>query len=116
MLLSRFVPLSVLMISISMTNWCVADADISDYELGLIAYSQQDYAAASNLFVQAAKNGEVGADHMLMRMYADGVGVQRSSNWVNILLTAQVQLWILSKPHFGISAPVPMAHILPYIN
>ena len=49
----------------------------SFYDDGLVAYSEGNYSAAVSLFKQAVKAGEAGADHMLMRLYSEGKGVEK---------------------------------------
>jgi len=62
-----------------------ASATDSAYELGLMAYSKQNYDTAIVLFLQAAEQNEPGADYMLMRLYGDGLGLkpnkQASFKW-----------------------------------
>lgn len=54
---------------------CNADS----YEDGLMAYAVGDHALAAGLFLDAAKSGNVGAEHMLARVYSEGTGVPRDN-------------------------------------
>ena len=48
-----------------------AQADV--YDDGLMAYAVGNYAKAGELFMGAAETGNAGAEHMLMRMFSEGV-------------------------------------------
>ena len=49
------------------------------YEDGLIAYASGEHALASSYFIDAAEHGNVGAEHMLARLFSEGIGVPRDS-------------------------------------
>jgi len=52
---------------------CNADS----YEDGLMAYAVGDHALAASQFLVAAQSGNIGAEHMLARVYSEGSGVPR---------------------------------------
>ena len=49
------------------------------YEDGLIAYASGEHALASSYFIDAAQGGHAGAEHMLARLFSEGIGVRRDS-------------------------------------
>jgi len=57
-------------------------AAVSHYDLGLVHFSQGKYEVAMADFYTAAKQGEAGAAHMLMRLHAEGRGTPQDKNAV----------------------------------
>lgn len=49
------------------------------YEDGLIAYASGEHALASSYFSEAAQGGHAGAEHMLARLFSEGIGVPRDA-------------------------------------
>jgi len=64
------------------------------YDQGLVYYSQGQYQLALEQFNQAVSAGETGADYMLMKMHAEGLGVSRNDK--------QAFQWALKSAESGI--------------
>ena len=52
-------------------------AHASFYDDGLVAFAKGDYKNATALFEKAVAAGEAGAEHMLVRLHSEGVGIQK---------------------------------------
>ena len=77
------------------TVCCVISCSVlaDSYDDGLLAFAQGDYRSARQHFQSAAAAGDSGAQHMLMRMYSEGKGVEAD--------TQQAFQWNLKAAHDG---------------
>jgi hypothetical protein len=53
-------------------SFCAVTAQADLYDDGLMAYTVGNYDEASRLLMEAAEQGNGGAEHMLMRLYSEG--------------------------------------------